>query len=232
MKFDLLQTGATGAGKTRRTLSATRFGPLLILDFDGKAEAAMRTLPEAQKALVKVENFKDKEYDESLRVLKDLRGSYSKDLIHGAPFATVAVDTFTMLNEKCYIKAMGSKLESGAKAEFAEWGKMDNMLLNFINILHSLPCNTIINAHVGMTETADGREMLGVGGRGGSRNRLAPRMTDCHYLYLRDGKYYVRARNSDSVPANSSFPETFYDAQGCLKVADLSVFDEYAYKVK
>jgi AAA domain-containing protein len=226
MKFELLQTAHTGHGKTRRTLTATRFGKLFVFDFDGKLEAAMRTMKPEDRELVTHTNLKEKDYDFALSELKKLKA------LTPFPYATVAIDTFTMLNEKIFVQAMGGKLEKGTKADYDIWGMVDNKLLNFFNLLMTLPCNIIINAHVAVTENPDGRESLAPAGRGGFRNRIAPRMTDAHYLYLRDGKYQIRARNSESVPANSNFPESFYDAQGNLKVADLSVFDEYAYKVK
>lgn len=226
MKFELLQTGHTGHGKTRRMLSATRFGKLFVFDFDGKLDAALRTIPSEAKELVTSENFKEQGYEAALKRLKELKA------LKPFPYATIAIDTFTMLNEKIYIECMGPSLEKGLKADFDVWGKIDNKLLNFFNLLVTFPANIIINAHVAVSETPDGREGLGPAGRGSFRNRIAPRMTDSHYLYFRDGKYMIRARNSETLPANSSFPEEFYDAAGNLKVSDLSVFDNYATKVK
>lgn len=228
-KFELMQTGDTGHGKTTRALTAVRFGPMFIFDFDGKIQGATRNMKEDDKKKVFINSYKDKTFEQAYEDLKGIKALFDKG---EKPFATIVIDTFTILNEKAFIKAMGKKLDvKGSKASFDEWGVIGVDLLNFFNILYSLPCNIIVNCHVAKTEDATGKAVLGVEGQGSFKNKIAKRMTDSHYLLFQNGKYVVRARNSDSVPANSCLPDSMIDQNGLLKVNDLSIFDNYAYKI-
>lgn len=229
-KFELLQTGDTGHGKTTRALDATRFGPVYFFDFDGKLQGAVRNLTPEQRELISYDNYKDKDFNYAFDKLKELKGLYDRG---EGPFATVVIDTFTLLNEKAYIKAMGSKLEKpGAKATFDEWGVINTDLLNFFNVLHTLPCNIIVNAHVAKTENAEGKQVLGVEGMGSFRNKIAKKMTDSHYLYFDIGKWHIRCAKSATLPANSNIDPKFIDKKGNVTTASLEIFDEFAYKVK
>lgn len=228
-KFELLQTGDTGHGKTTRALTATRFGPVYVFDFDGKLQGALRDLSSEEKILIRSDNYKFQTFDHAYKKLQELEALYAAG---ETPFATVVIDTFTMLNEKAYIKAMGKKLhKDGAKASYDEWGVIGNCLLNFFNILSNLPCNVIINAHIAKVEDAAGRQVLGVEGQGSFKNKIAKRVTDSHYLYFDMGKWFVRVLKSNSLPANSNIDKRYIDSKGNAMVWDLSVFDDYAYKL-
>jgi hypothetical protein len=226
-RFTLLQTAQSGHGKTTRTLTATRFGKLYIFDLDGKAQGAARNLPIAMKIdsdLVEVDSFDS--LDAALVKLKELV-AMGKDI----PYATVCVDTFTALNEMAYIKFMGSNLEKGIKADYDIWGKIDSFLLNFFNLLFSLPCNIIVNAHVAESEDeVTKRTKYAQAGRGGFRTKLPNRFTDSHYLVFQFDKYQVRVKNSDTLPVNTSIDPKLISKDGMATVNDLSIFDAYAIK--
>jgi hypothetical protein len=230
VKFDLLQVGETGAGKTWRTLDAVRFGPLYVFDFDGKIAGAVRENLPKYEGKVFYDNFNAKTFDEAYARLKAIKAEFDAGR---KPFATVAIDTFTLLNEAAYISAMGKKLDQkGAKATFDEWGIIKNDLLNFMNLLKSLPCNTIINAHVALVENAEGKSVLGVEGQGGFARTLAKKMTDSHYLFFDQAKFKVRAAKSATLPANSNIDRKHLDPSGLVVTPGLGCFDDYAFKVK
>lgn len=226
-RFTLLQTAQSGHGKTTRTLTATRFGKLYIMDFDGKAQGASRNLPvslQINADLVEVDTFIDS--DSALLKLKELIAMGKK-----LPFTTICLDTFTALNEMAYIKFMGANLEKGIKADYEIWGKIDSFLLHFFNLLFSLPCNIIVNAHISESEDeVTKRTKYSQAGRGGFRTKLPNRFTDSHYLVFQYDKYQVRVKNSETLPVNTSIDPKFIDKSGFATVFDLSVFDEYARK--
>jgi hypothetical protein len=231
-KFELLQIGSTGSGKTTRALTATKFGPVYVFDFDGKVQGAARSvLPNASydPDLVSADSYKEKDFDFAMAKLKELKAIYAAG---HTPFATIVVDTFSKLNEFAYVKAMGKKMEiKGAKAEYDEWGVVLISLMNFFNLLQTLPCNIIVNTHVDQVETPEGKTALGVAGQGSFRNTLARRLSDSHYLYLDMGKFNIRAKLSSTLPANSNIDPKYIDKNGNVTVFDLSVFDDFAFKV-
>jgi hypothetical protein len=230
-RFTLLQTAQSGHGKTTRSLTATRFGKVYVMDFDGKISGAARGLPSGLSAdlnAVDVDDFSGQAFDDALKKLKELVAL--KDKIE---YATVIIDTFTALNDKVYTKALGAKLETGEKAEFSEWGKIDNLLTNFFNLLRQLPCNIIVNCHIDeTTDEVSKRVRYGQAGRGGFRNKLAGWFTDSHYLAYDLGKYQVKVKNSDTFPVNTNIDPKFIDKSGVATVFDLSIFDDYAFRVK
>lgn len=228
-KFQLLQVGESGHGKTTRMFSASRFGRLYVFDFDGKIQGAARNLSVADKSLIFTDNFKEHPVSVAFKRLDEIKNSFDKG---EKPYATIAVDTFTNLNEKLYIKAMGKKLEAGTKAEYDEWGKIDNDMIRFFDKLFSLPCNLIINCHLGEGEDRTTKRAKYIpAGRGGYRHNLAGKMTDTHYLFIENGAYCVRVRNSETYPVNTIMPDRFITPKGLTTVNDLSVFDEYAFKI-
>ena len=199
LKFELLQTGDTGSGKTTRALDATRFGKVFVLDLDGKLVSTANELPEEQKKLIHFEDLKSASMMDVIKLLSEIKADFASGKV---PFATLVVDTFTILNEKAYIHAMGKKLDDPkAKATFDEWGVIGNILLTFFNNLHSLPCNIIVNAHVARNESAEGKQVLGVEGMGSFRNKIAKKMTDSHYMYFEMGKFQIKAAKSAALPA-------------------------------
>lgn len=226
-KFDLLQVGDTGSGKTTRTLDAVRFGKLYVFDFDGKIGGAVRDKIKDLAGKVDFDNYKSADFDKAYSDLRAIKAEFDAGR---TPYATVAIDTFTLLNEAAYIKAMGKKLEQpGTKATFDEWGIIKNYLLNFINTLLSLPCNTIINAHIKQTENAEGKTVLGVEGQGGFASSIAKKVSDSHYLFY-DLKHKVRAAKSATLPANSNIDKKYIDANGLVTVPGLACFDDYAFR--
>ena len=227
-KFELLQCGDTGSGKTTRSLDATRFGPVFVMDLDGKLVSTANELDADQKKLIHFEDLKSKTMMEVTKLLKEIKAEFDSGKV---PFTTLVIDTFTILNEKAYIHAMGKKLDDPkAKATFDEWGVIGNILLTFFNTLHSLPCNIIVNAHVAKNENAEGKTVLGVEGMGSFRNKIAKKMTDSHYLYFEMGKFQIKAAKSAALPANSAVNKKFLDNQGRLLTPSLEIFDERAFK--
>jgi hypothetical protein len=228
-KFELLQVGDTGHGKTTRALSATRFGPMYVFDFDGKIQGAARELPKETQDLIRADNYRDKDFDFAYSKLKELATIYKKG---ETPFATVVIDTFTMMNEKVCDKYFGEGVKPASRDPRQIWGLVSQDQSNFFKVLHSLPCNIIVNAHVSKVENAEGKQVLGISGKGSFRDSLPKKMTDSHYLYFDLGKWHIRCAKSATLPANSNIPKKFIDAKGNVTIQDLSIFDEFAYKVK
>ena len=233
-RFTLMQTAQSGHGKTSRALTATRFGKVFIFDFDGKATGAARKLPEALakdvpanwQELVELETFRDKPVDQAVSKLKEFIALGSK-----LPYSTVVVDTYTLLNDKYYEVVMGKKLETGGKAERDEWGQINSKLTNFFNLLFQLPCNLILNCHVAEAEDdVTKKTKYGQAGRGGHRFTLPGLFSDSNYMFMENGKYKIRLKNSDTYPVNTNLPEKFIDANGLAVTASLSIFDDYAYR--
>lgn len=226
-RFTLLQTAQSGHGKTTRTLTATRFGKLYVMDFDGKIQGAARATPTSMKSdldLVDVDVFTDTQ--QALAKVKELAA-----LGDAVPYATICIDTFTALNDMIFIHLMGDMLEKGIKPDFDLWAKVDSFLTAFFKALFSIKANIIVNAHVSETEDeVSKRVKYGQAGRGGFRTKLAQKFTDSHYLKFAYDKYQVQVKNSDTLPVNTSIDAKYIDKTGMATVNDLSVFDNYAVK--
>ena len=224
-KFTLLQVGDTGHGKTTRALSATRFGPMFVFDFDKKLKAAARNADEKTLSLVSMA-----EYADFVKALSDAKALASEFDAGKKPFATICVDTYTALNELVYMNCLGKQAEAmNIKTDFSVWGNVAHQCNAFFNILLSLPCNLIVNTHVAKTETVDGKQALGIAGKGSHGNSLPHKMTDTHYLFMALGKWKIRALKSESLPANSSVDAKWVDSSGCLTTNSLEVFDNLAF---
>jgi len=230
--FSLMQLGMSGHGKTTRTLTATRFGKLLILDFDGKIQGASRKLPDTLSAsmptnwrdLVEVESLRDKPIEDATKIVKDLVAL--KDKI---PYATVAIDTYTLLNEKVYQKFVNAKLAKGLKAERDDWGQIGGYMSYFFDLLYQIDANLILNCHL-MDEEDErsGQVKYGPQGKGGHRASLSGAFSDTHYMFLKDGKYQIRLKNSETFSVNTTLPPQFIDKNGLATINDLSIFDGFA----
>jgi hypothetical protein len=229
-KFNLMQVGLSGSGKTTRMLDAVRFGPLYVFDFDGKVGAAIRGEEAKYKDLGFYDDYKKLGIPAAMQKLAAIKAEFAAGR---TPCATIGVDTFTLFNEAMYLHALGSKIDNPAyKANFDDWGVIKNNLINFFNILLSLPCNVIVNAHVVQGEKDDGTSGLVAAGSGGFAKSLQLRIGDSQYLYLEHGKYKIKAGGSSAFPVNSNIPKKFMDATGLVNVAGLKCFDDYAFKVK
>lgn len=223
-RFALLQTAQSGHGKTTRTLSAVRFGKVYIFDFDDKLRGAARRVP----VEISGDWANDIEMDlfatceAAMKKLKELVAMGDK-----LPYATVVVDTFTALNDLAEKEAT-----PGAKDNFAVYKGIRSRLENFFDMLFTLRCNIIVNAHImETTDEVTSLKRFGQAGKGSYRDDLARKsFTDQHYLVFADNKYKVRIRNSSTLPVVTSIDPKYVDKDGYATVFDLSILDEYAYR--
>ena len=234
-RFSLIQTAESGHGKTTRTLTATRFGPMFIFDFDGKSSYAannvpkdiLKTLPENWKSLIDVEDFSTRKFKDAIDKVKEFIALGDK-----LPYATLVIDTYTNLNENLYIEAMGqSALEAGIKADFSQWAVLDSKFLAFFNLLRQLNCNLIVNCHLKSWKDEETKKIFyGAAGRGGAIDKVWGRFADKHFLEIVGTKFIVRVASKDTLPCTNTLTAEFIDLNGCARVFDLSIFDAYALK--
>jgi len=230
-RFTLMQIAYSGAGKTTRTLSATRFGKLLILDLDQKSYGALRNPPAELKLGA---DWKDKVVTESFGSTKDLITRLKKLKDNGGEdYATVCIDTFTALNDMIYVEYRGEKLETGTQEsnKYEVFTVIGDKLLYIWNLLQALPCNLIINAHIKEIEDARTNQVsFEPAGRGGFRTTLQGKCSDAQFLVFEYDKYKVRVKNSDKLSVNTSIDPKYIDRNGFATTFSLEIFDDYAFK--
>ena len=230
-KFELVNLGASGSGKSTRSLTATQFGPVYIRDFDGKIQGCIRNIPDKLKSQV----------DLSKIHIEDCRGwDYTKLLNHTIemkkaadagqfPFATVVEDTFTNMSEIVYQSIFPNEEKLFVSNVLQLWGKVGHRTSNLFSVLQSLPCNIIVNCH---TKEDEAGRPIGPMGKGGFRDHLKARVTDMHYLVFEGGKNLVRVKNSNLPPVNTNIDPKWVDPKGYSTEFGLKVFEDYAYKLE
>lgn len=228
-KFHLVQLGKSGAGKTTRTLTATQFGPLLVLDFDGKFQGASRKIPAAIKgevdlSKVDVENCRDKTYEEVLQLVDSIVEASKKGEFK---YATVCIDTFTNFSTCVYSSIFKSEEDLFKSNTMQQWGRVGHRTVALITKLQTLPCNLIVNCHVKEDENG---HPIGPEGKGNmARQSLQPNMSDVQYLVFERGKYKVKLTNSSIPPVNTTLPADVIDSSGFAKEFGLKIFKGFAY---
>jgi len=228
-KFELIQLGKSGAGKTTRSLTASQFGPVLIRDYDGKIQGALRNIPEEIKKEVNLDhidiiNCRDWDYDTLLKQTKELVQLFKDGK---SPYATIIEDTFTNLSDIAYRSVFTSEDKLFLSTVQQLWGRVGHKITDILQLLQSLPCNLIVNCH---TEDNEMGLPIGPAGRGGVKHKLGQKMTDMQYVVFEQGKNKVRVRNSVMPPVNTSLDAKYIDEKGFAKVFGLSVFGDYAFK--
>ena len=217
-RFTLLQVGESGHGKTTRSLSATRFGNVKIIDVDNKLAALRTRIPVSEQS--KIDFDVPGTFDALLASIDSVRSSNE--------FATVILDTWSRAHDLTIEKhkASNPKLTTFS---FADWGAIKQMNQMLLFKLLALPQNIIVNTHVGKDKDASDRAILTVGTSGSFGAQLPQYFNETHYLNF-DMKYKVRGNKSNSIVANTSLPDSLLDSNGNFIKTDLSIFDEIAYK--
>lgn len=223
--FKILQHSEPGAGKTHRALSAVRFGPVYVIDTDNKFSGLVPRLYEA---------YGKADIDAKVEVDVPQTSDDFKQLMLGLPakaksFATIVLDTQSrafelVLND---IKALNPK---GDGRQI--FGAALDLNMAYLRTLLGLPCNLVLNAHVGSEEMADGSSKLTSTTPGKFGKKMTEFFNEVHYLYLNiENKHRVRGEPSSTVVARTVRPKSMFDNQGIFLKNDLSVFDEVAYKL-
>lgn len=260
-RVKLLQVGISGSGKTFRAAHAARWGKVLFWDFDDKIESLKKTLsPELQKNILvrafRMEFGKGSEVMETTAMeefITELEAMEAK-VAKGEPldFATVVLDTWSTY-ELFYIPfllgqnnsvvskhgsrdTLRSRVDTGAGVidvpnltDFLALGKAHARLVRRIT---NLPVNVIFNLHEGEAENKiTGQTETTLKTIGKFRLDLPTLFNDVHSLSTTDGKAYkARIRkNAKMGMLKTSLPSSVADV---IDSADLSVFDEIAYKQK
>jgi len=223
-KFKLLQLGESGVGKTTRALSATRFGRVFLFDFDDKLSQLAPKIPEEQRKLIDFETFDT--FDQANNRLAELTDEFNKGT---NPYSTIIVDTWSRWHDLA-IEKQKVLNPRRKKFEFEDWGAVKNYNRQFINDIRSLPCNLIVNTHVGMKESASGDVVLTVSTTGSFGRDLPQYFQETHFMEYDLGKFRVKAMQSSRLVANTGLPVDFYDNKGYLKTNTLEIFDQIAYR--
>lgn len=229
-RFELVNLGASGSGKTTRSLTATQFGPAYLLDFDGKIQGAARNIPVSLKDQVdldklSVKNCRGMDYGEVYKHILELQGAFSGQEV---PFATIIIDTFTNLSDIIYKSIFPTEDKLFVSNVMQLWGKVSHRTSTIFSALQALPCNIIVNCH---TREDENGIPMGPDGKGGFRNDIKARVTDMHYIAFQNGKNLVRVRNSNKPPVNTNIDSKWIDANGYAKEFGLKVLEDYAFKV-
>jgi hypothetical protein len=227
-RFRLMQLGLSGKGKTTRALTAVQFGPVAVMDFDGKFAEMKRVIPAEQQDKIMFEKPAScAEYEKML-------DEFYKQFQSGKPpFATIVVDSHSVMHEDLVaeVKANNPRMTDGRQI----YGLVIDKNKILLQKLLRLPCNVIINAHIGQSEQPDGTMQITVGTTGSFGKGMGKYFNEVHYLTYGEGKYQVRGRvqvtAAGTIESKSLMHEAL-DTKGIFKVTDLSVFDKIAYKVE
>lgn len=260
-KLKLVQLGKPGAGKTTRALKATRWGNVLVWDFDDKVDAIKKALTPEQQGKVFVKSFRLKFEEESgnmeteaiTEFIKELEGLEQMVAKGEDPgFSTIVFDTWTTY-ELFYIPFLlaqnteiavskGSKsvtrnsIDTGAGiievANLQDYGALRKAQERMVRRLTNLPFNLIINFHESTTEDKiTKQEIATLLTTGSIRDSLPAFVNEVHRLSSPDGKKYV-ARIRPSHKWPALKTALPKDAADEIQSDDLSVFDDIAYKTK
>lgn len=218
-KFNLLQVGEPGSGKTTRALTATQFGPLLVIDADGKlVELRDRLNPEIV-AKTDVELVTAFEQVEAL--VEACRANPTK-------YATVVVDTWSRLHELTLAEAKRLNPKGDGRQIFGAAKERNRTLLSKIL---TLPQNVIINTHVGREMDSSEAVKLTVSTAGSFGQEMPQFFNEVHYCYLDLlAKHKVRGEPSNLIVARTTLPPAML-ANGTFTDLSLKVFASRAYKV-
>jgi len=224
-RFKLLQVSESGHGKTTRALTATAFGQILVIDLDEKLAAMKgRISPEIQEKV-------DIETPKSIQELEKLVDSLTKAYRDGQkPYSTIVLDTWSRCHDLT-IEAHRALNPKQVNLELRDWGMIKRMNKSFLERLLSLPCNIIVNTHVGKEKDSTDRILLTVGTTGSFGQEMPALFNETHYLFFEDNKFKVRGSRSNNIVSNTALPEKYLDEKGLFRQNDLSVFGEIAFKI-
>lgn len=240
--FRVLQYGASGKGKTYRTLTAVQFGPMFIIDCDGKLEAYMQRSEVKHKE--NIHYVVPSNIDEFLEAINFAIQD------NGKTYATICIDTVTAWHSLAKNKLKDykvSQINPAARSNmpasldgtpfiklgFDEYGDLKDHTLGTLDKLLSLKSNLIVNSHVDISTDPSGLKEITVGTIGSTGPKMPEKFQETHYLYTdRNGKIKIRGRRGvGSEVANSALDDEAFDQQGNFKVTDLSPFASRAYKL-
>lgn len=242
--FRLIQYGEIGSRKTTRAATALRFGPVKFYDLDGKVSVLRNTLNPEQLEQVQVSSYEPgpESFGRLVAELKADKAAFASN----PPFATVVLDTWTnlykLLHHQVIFQNPDGKRDKIKVSDdisiqvphMRDWGHVKTLQRYVMDLVRDLPCNIIINAHVGTSRDATGSDYHTVGTTGSFGREMPGEFPDTHYLFFDQltKKPKVRGHTGGGFQANTTLPLDIIDAAGCLKTWDLSVFDDIAYRIE
>lgn len=230
-RFRLMQLGLSGKGKTTRALTALKFGPMRIYDFDGKMADHVQILSDEEKKKLDIISFLPHPELENLG--GDFR-NYEKsvaELSKNCPFATVVIDSHSVMHEMLvpWVKEKNPKIIDGRQI----FGVVADENQRLLQQLFQIPCNLIVNGHIGLADQADGSTTITMGTTGKFGRGMTKYFSEVHYLSYEGGKYTALGKPKVLVAGTIEAKTLLKDkieADGKFKQWDLGVFDAIACK--
>ena len=224
--FKLLQFSEPGAGKTFRAMSALAYGPVYVIDTDNKFGGLVPRLEAAYGKDV-INSQVDVDTPKSAADFTAIMTNLAKK---AESFSTVVLDT----QSRAFDMVLDAVKAANPKGDGRQiFGAALERNIAYLNRFLSLPCNIIINAHVGAEEMADGTSKLTSTTPGKFGKKMTEYFNEVHYLYLNTtNQHRVRGEPSASVVARTVVNKDQLDNLGVFKLTDLSIFNDIAYRTK
>lgn len=213
-EFKVLIMGDSGVGKT--CFSATFPGPMLIFDFDLKADSAAawlrHKLQSEQLSRIEVEQLNPRAeispIDRFMQVSRD-RLSHKK-----MEFATVVIDSITTFSDACLQHIVRSnpgikrnETKQGPQPGLQDYGILRREFKRIIPGLLALPCNVVMLAHISIekdeaTGAIHRRAMMD----GSFAAELPIYFKEAWRMFVKDGKRFVQTQSDHMFNCRSQIP--------------------------
>lgn len=140
--------GYPGTGKTIAEASFIDAGPMYIFDLDGRMAPIKKMFPDKDITYDTFNPYEYEKFHEKLNFFLDQISSSS------FPFKTVAIDSLTALARlstnysKSFRKGKGLGKGPIQISEYEDYNTEASAIAYMLSVLRSLPCHTILTAHV------------------------------------------------------------------------------------
>lgn len=213
--FKGLFVGEPGTGKT--ILSCSFPGPVLLMDFDGKADsAALFYKGTDQLKTISVEELADNMMEDPIATMNEI---IDKTLIPQQrsgkmEFATIIVDSITTFSRSTLkhivktnpgIKRVATK--QGVQPGMQDYGILRREFARLIPGLLSLPCNVIMTAHINTTkDDITGEIIRGPVMDGSFSQELGVYFKEVWYMSVDKGKRIAQTQSDYKYKCRSQIP--------------------------
>jgi len=228
-RLTLLQYGEPGSGKSIRAASLAQFGPTYIFDLDNRIASVYHYFQQTNPEILK-----NLEYD----TYTDVKAAYAKlnEIANSQTYQTVVLDSWTAwqhLIMQEIIKQNPSDKRPTIQFEqqkiqnpmLQDYGIFSNSQHDFIIKLVSLPCNVVVNCHVGYKQDElTGAIHKGVEATGKISTVLPKYFNEFHRCFVNNGQFMVQVRENLGWPAKTMLTEV--PANGIIP-ADIKLLEKF-----